>query len=428
MAGEANEPGVPLTFGGGVANRMAETKVPDGFVRAAKDVDISPDGVVSNRDGFTKFIDLAGAHSFWSDPQLEDALVAAGNTLYIMGPSGALSALATNLTGADVHYCMTPIGVYWSDGQVSGGVDVESEPHPWGVETPALVTVSAAAGSLPPGEYAATATYLDARGQEGGATDPKQYITLATPGGISVAVGAALDTAITEARVYITTANGEELQYAGSCSPGAALVVGTTPRGRPLRTENLMPLPPMRYPALAKGRLFGAVDRWLMWSEPMYYGLYKPTTNFIALRGQTITMIALADDPGFCAYVGTDRYTYKFAGDSLETATLTILSHCGVKPGSMARVAPDAVGIPGTQVWVPAWVDARGVPWAGVGGGIVQLHDKFAYPQFDHVAAIFDQRDGISRYIVSGRAGAPSELAFKDSFTAQVIDAGGGRA
>jgi hypothetical protein len=165
-----------------------------------------------------------------------------------------------------------------------------------------------------------------------------------------------------------------------------------------------------------------------MWSEPMYYGLYKPTKNFASLRGQTITMVALSDDVAFCAYIGTDRYTYKFSGDSLETATMTILSHVGVVPGSMAKVAPDAVKIEGAQSWVPAWIDARGVPWAGVNGGIVQLHDKFAYPQFDHVAAIFDQRDGNSRYIVSGRGGAPSTLAFKDTFTAQVVDAGGGHA
>lgn len=406
---------------------MAETKVPQGFARVAKDVDISTDGVVSKRDGFTQFIALSGARSIWNDPQLSFALVAAGATLYRMDSTGALTALATNLTGADVHYCMTPLGAYWSDGQEHGCVDVLGGVHSWGVETPSLVTASATTGSLAAGTYDVSATFVDAQGQEGGAP-PSQSVTLAAAGGISVAVGAAVDPSVTEARVYITTPNGQELQYAGSCAPGGSLVVGTTPRGRPLRTQFCYPLPPMRYPQLSKGRLFGAVDRFLIWSEPLYYGIYNPTKNFTSLRGQTITMLAIADDPGFCAYIGTDRYTYKFAGDSLETAALSILAHCGVVPGSMARVAPDAVKIEGVQTWVPAWVDARGVPWAGVAGGVVQLHDKFAYPQFDHVAAIFDQRDGDSRYIVSGRTGAPSVLAFQDTFTAQVVDAGGGHA
>lgn len=418
---------VPLKLGLGVANRMAETKVPEGFARIATDVDISNDSLVSRRDGFEKFIDLAGTKSLWSDPQLPFMLVAAGTTLYKINPAGGLTAIVETLTGGDVHYCMTPLGVYWSDGQVCGCVDVLGDAHPWGVETPSSITVTAGAGSLNPGTYGVTATFVDSQGQEGGAP-ASQFITLATQGGIAASVGAAIDPAVSEARVSISTPNGEELQYAGSCPPGGSLAIGSAPRGRPLRTQYLTPMPPLRYPALAKGRLFGAVDRWLVWSDPMYYSLRNPTKNFISLRGQTITMLALSDEQGFCAYIGTDRYTYKFAGDSLETASLTILSHVGVMSGSMARVAPDAVKLDGVNVWVPVWVDARGVPYAGVNGGIQQLHDKFAYPQFGQAAAIFDQRDGNSRYIVSGRGGAPSVLAFKDYMTATVIDAGGGNA
>jgi hypothetical protein len=424
MARAGNDESTPLDFGGGVANRMAETKVPDGYARRAQDVDIAADRTVSRRDGYTLFFTLSGSHSVWTDESLDFALVAAGNTLYRVSQSGGLTAIATNLSGADVHCCMTPIGVYWSDGSVCGGVDVLGNAHPWGVETPRLVTVAAVAGSLPAGTYAVTATFANTRG-EGGAP-ASQYITLTAPGNIAATISTAIDGSIDEARVYVTTADGEELQYAASCTPGATLVIGNTPRGRPLRTQKLTPMPPLRYPVLVKGRLFGAIDRYLVWSPPMYYGLTHPTKNYSPLRGQTITMVAMSEEPGFCAYVGTDRYTYRFAGESIETATLNIVSHVGVKPGSMARVAPDAVNLQGVNAWVPVWIDARGVPWAGLAGGLQQLHDKFAYPQLDNAAAIFDQRDGHSRYIVSGRGSAPSKLAFGDSVTAQVIDAGGG--
>ena len=422
---DSNEELITLNLGLGVANRTAETKVPDGFARRAQDVDISNDGVISRREGFEMFVELEGANSFWSDTQVPFALVAAADTLYNMDTSGALTALVDTLTGADVHYCMTPLGVYWSDGQVSGGVDVLGSVSPWGVETPSNVLASITGGSLSPGTYGVTATFVN--GQEGGAP-ALRFVTLNATGGIAVTVGLAMDAAIDEARVYITTPNGQEPQYAGSCAPGGSLTISAAPRGRPLRTQYLSPLPALRYPALSKGRMFGAVDRWLVWSEPMYYGLWNPTKNFISLRGQVITMLALSDEAGFCAYIGTDRYTYRFAGDSLETASLTILSHVGVMPGSMARVAPDAVKLDGVSVWVPVWIDARGVPFAGVGGGMQQLHDKFAYPQLGQVAAVFDQRGGDSRYLVSGRGSAPSVLAFKDTLTATVIDAGGGSA
>jgi hypothetical protein len=413
-----------LRFGGGVANRMAETKVPPGYARKAQDVDISNDGVVGRRDGFTMFAPLAGAHSVWSEESIDFALVAARANLYRLSQSATLTSIAANLSGADVHYCMTPNGAYWSDGAVSGGVDPLGDTFPWGVETPRAVTVSEVAGSLAAGTYAVTATYASARG-EGGAPRSR-FITLDAPGGIQVAVSAAIDSGVDEARVYITTTNGQELQFAASCAPGASVVIGNTPRGRALRTQYLTPLPPLRYPMLAKGRLFGAVDRFLMWSEPLYYGLTNPTKNYAAFRGQTITMLAFSDEPGFCVYIGTDRYTYRYAGETLESAMPNIIAHCGVVPGSMARVAPDALGLQGVNAWVPAWVDARGVPWAGLAGGAQQLHDKFAYPQLSKAAAAFDQRDGNSRWIVSGRGSAPSKLAFGDYVTAKVIDAGGG--
>ena len=95
-------------------------------------------------------------------------------------------------------------------------------------------------------------------------------------------------------------------------------------------------------------------------------------------------------------------------------------------PGSLAYVAPDALGLKGITAWVPVWVDARGVPIAGTGDGLMPLHDKFAYPSFLQAAALFDQRDGQSRYVVSGRGGAPSALAVGDYVTATVVDAGGG--
>lgn len=419
----ANEELPAINFGGGVSNRAHETKTPNGFARGASNVDISRDGTVSQREGFGLFAMLSGAHSLWGDPELPFTLVGGASTLNKLDTNASLTPLVSSLSGSDIHYCMTPIGAYWSDGAQSGCVRADGSSGHWGVNIPFALTVNAVAGALNPGDYAVSATFVDATGQEGGAPS-STFITLSSAGAISVATPSSA-TAV-EARVYVTTTNGKELQYAASCVPGSTVVIGPGPRGRPLRTQYMRPLPPLRFPALTKGRLVGAVGRYLMWSQPQYYGLYHPTHDYTAVRGQTITMVAPSDAPGFLIYVGTDQRTYKLEGDSLENAALSVVSHVGVIPGSMARVAPDAVGIEGLSNWVPVWVDNRGVPYAGTNNGVVQLHDKFAYPQFAQAAAVFDQRDGNSRYIVSGRGGAPSPLAFSDYVTATVINAGGG--
>ena len=427
-----NEPGnsdqddtLPITLGKGVANRMAETKVPDGFARIAQNVDISSDEVISQRDGYTLVEALANAHSIWSDPQLDFALLGDANTLYRMSADETIAALFTGIKGAEIDYCMTPLGVYCSDGAVAKRVHVDGSVSDWGVETPKVAAAVAATGSLDAGTYAVTAKYVNASGEESGAPE-SQYVDVPAGGGILVTPSVPLASGIDEARIYATTANGQELQYVGSTVPGTAFSVGAGARGRPLRTQYLHPLPPLRYPCIKHGRLLGASGRRLIWSEPMYYGLHKPTTNFISLRGQTITMVAASDTSTFLVYVGTDTRTYKWEGNSIEDATLAVISHFGVIPGSMARVSPDAIKLDGIVDPVPVWVDKRGIPYAGTPGGAVQIHDKFAYPIFGAAAAVFDQRDGNSRYLVSGRGGKPSGLTVGDYVTATVTDCGGG--
>jgi len=416
---------VPISFAKGLANRQAETKLPPGYARAAVNVDISNDGVVSRREGYTLFAALPGAHSLWSHPGFMYALVAAGDKLYSLTAEGVLEQAASGLSGGDVHYCMTPIGVYWSDGNVCGKVTLAGDARAWGVETPSNIAVAAlSAGGMDAGAYSVSATFVNSDGEEGGATALKSVDVLAG-GGITVSVPTAVDFNVTEVRVYVTTANGQELQYAGSVVPGSTYMVVATPRGRRLDTNFMRPVPPMRYPQLKHGRLIGAVDRRLVWSEPMRYGLYRYATNFASLPA-TITMVAAADATAFLMYIGTDARAYKFEGESLEQATLTVLAHIGVVPGSMAMVSPDALAIEGVTTWSPVWVDKTGVPTAGVQGTAVPLHTKFAYPQFAAMAATFFQKDGDSRYIAAGRGSRPSVLTVGDYVTAKVIDAGGG--
>jgi hypothetical protein len=417
---------VPIAFSHGVANRMSEVKTPAGFARSAQNVDIGADGVVGQRPGYALAAALPGAHSLWAHPELPFALVAASSTLYRVDPSLVLTSLVTTLSGADVHYHMTPLGVYWSDGVACGCINVDGQASSWGVQTPPTCSVAVASlGGLDAGTYAVAITYMNEDGVESGAT-ASQFVTILQGGGITVATPASTDPTIAGVRIYVTTANGQELQYAGSVLAGATYAIGPAPRGRSLRTQYLQPLPALRYPWLKNGRLFGAVGRFLMWSEPLRYGLYEPSKNFIALRGDDITMVAAADTPEFFLYLGTHKRTYKFTGDSLETAALSVLSHSGVIPGSMALVAPDALHIENVTTWSPVWIDTRGVPIAGVQTTVTPLHEKFVYPLFDTTAAAFDQREGNSRYLVSGRGGAPSPLAFSDSVTATVHNSGGG--
>lgn len=422
----------PLAFAKGVANRMPETKVPSGYVRAADNVDYSSAGTVTRRDGYALFAALPGAHSLWSRPELDYALVADATQLYKLQPNGELTAVATGLSGAEVHYAATPVGVYWSNSEVCGRVRPNGTAAPWGVAVPAAsftLTAVEGRGGLDAGTYGVTLTFVDEYGEESGAPSTA-WVDVAAGGGIRlgsvpspVNAGAAV-----EARVYVTGANSSGLFFAAAIAPGtSSYTLGAGWRGRELKTQFCTPLPPLRYPALKSGRLFGLLGTRLVWSEPLYYGLTRATQDFIVASREPPTMLALPDGPRFVAYIGTGTTTYLLEGESIDDAHLSIAAHQGVQSGSMAVVAPDALDIEGLNTPVPVWVDNVGVPIAGTpSAGLVPLHKNFVYPVYDKAAALFARVEGEDRYLVSGRGGRVSGLVASDRVVAKVYNNGGG--
>jgi hypothetical protein len=414
---------VSLAFGQGVANRVAATKLPKGFVIGADNVDFSDSGVPSRRAGFTELAALAGAHSFCTPADVPFGLVADATTLYSVHLDGSLKALVTGLDGGSVHYQQTPLGVYWSNGDRCGKVAADETTHAWGVElVPSFGLVVLGTGGLEAGTYGVSLAFANVALEEGAAT-ATQFIDVPDGGGIQVGgIPAPMDADTSEVRVYVTTANGTELQYAGSAPGGASsYVIDAGRRGRQLgATQFCVPYPPVLFPRLKAGRLIGAQGTYFVWSEPLYYGLFNPLKNFIRLHGEPITMVAVPDSESFVVYLGTDTHTYVLRGESIDTARVSIASHIGVIPGSMTVIQPDALGLDFVTQPVPVWVDKRGVPMVGAVESMVPLSDKFVYPLFDSASAFFSQREGMSRYIVSGRGGAAPGLAVSDSVVAHV--------
>lgn len=411
---------------GGVDNRSHETRIPDGFVRHADNVDILPDGVTRSRDGYELWVPLPGAHSLWTHELLTFSLVADAGALYRMDDGGALTTLATGLNGSPVSYALVGRRVRWSNGAQTGQVELDGTPALLGMETPlpSFVVAAVANGGLFAGRYGVTMTFASASREEGGAPETA-WVDVPEGGGILITdVPASSDGSAVEARIYATTANGTELFHAGSTVPGAAqYLVGTGTRTRLLATQFCEPFPPAQHLLAKAGRLLGAVDRDLVWSLAMYYGLCRPTQTRMRLP-DAITMVAAPDSPQFVLYVGTRKKVYVLAGESIDSCTLNVACAAGVIPGSMAMVPADALAMDGVLTPVPVWAGTDGVPYAGLLAGVVPLSKVFAYPIYDQAAAAFVQQDGLSRFLVSGRGGKTSGAAMGDHVSVEVIDAG----
>ncbi len=431
---ETSDGRVHLSFGAGVDNRSHLTRLAEGYVREADNVEIDAHGIGRMRDGYQLAQALPGAHSLWTHPLLTFALVADASALYRMDADGTLTALVHGLNGSRVSYAVIGQRVHWSNGVQTGALDLSATPMPGGMPTPSpsFGVAAVANGGLFAGRYGVTLTFGAASREEGGAPDTV-YVDVPDGGGIQLSnVPTDPSGAATEARVYVTTANGTELFYAGSALPGVSqFLVGAGSRTRLLTTQFCEPFPAATHLLGKSGRLFGAVGRRLVWSQPLYFGLWRPTENSMLLPDE-ITMIAAPDSSEFLLYVGTRKKVYLLMalrsmvsrGESLEKAELSVASAAGVIEGSMVMAPAEMLRMQGVLTPIPLWVGSDGVPYAGTVSGVVPMSSQFAYPVYDQAAAAVVQQNGLSRYIVSGRGGRTSGLAMTDSATATVIEAG----
>lgn len=417
---------IPLSVAGGVDNRAHPTRLADGFVRVADNVDIDASGVPSSREGYELWVELPGAHSAWTDDLLTFALVADATTLYRLDDDGTLTTLVTGLNGSPVSYAAIAQRVRWSNGVQTGQVALDGTTMPLGVSTPlpSYGVTAVANGGLFAGSYGVTMTFADAAGEEGGAPETV-YVDVAEGGGIQVS-NVPTDPAgtATTARLYVTGANGTDLLYAGSALPGAAsFLIGAGDRGRMLITQFCEPFPPSDCLLAMNGRLLGALGRDLVWSLPLYYGLTRPSQCSLRLPDE-IVMLAAPESDGFLLYVGTRKKTYVLRGESIDSCTLKAANAAGVVPGAVAMVPANVLALDGVLTPTPVWAGADGVPYAGTVNGVVPLSEHFVYPIYDRAAAIHVDDGGRSRFIVAGRGGRTSGLAMGDYASAEVIDAG----
>lgn len=417
---------VHLPFGHGIDNRSHATALDAGYVRQASNVDIDRDGIGHSREGYGLWIDLPGAHSGWDHPMLTFALVADAPTLYRLDDAGTLRTLVTGLNGGKLSYGQIGQHVFWSNGVQTGKLDLSGEPAPWGVETPlpSFGVTAIATGGLYAGTYGVTMTFADANREEGGAPDTV-FVDVPEGGGIRI-TDVPVDAAgmATEARIYVTEANSNELFYVGSANPGVGqFIVGAGQRLRLLATQFCEPFPAAGNLLGKAGRLIGSIGRRMVYSQAMYYGLWRPTQNSKTFPDE-ITMIAAPDTAQFMLYIGTRKKVYLLQGDSIDSCTLSVVCAAGVQPGSMVMVPAEVLHMDGVIAPIPLWAGTDGVPYAGSLSGVLPLSDKFVYPVYDQAAAAFVQQGGHSRFIVSGQGGRTSGLAMKDTVSVEVIHQG----
>lgn len=398
----------------GVDNKTRETTVAGNVAREAVDVDFLTGSKVVSRVGYSApVLATALGHSLWGDDMVPFALfVDAGHLQAFFADESAQSVLEGLAPGLPVSYQRINDLVYWSNSAQRGIVGMDLIASDWACANPAGQPDAAAqaAGSFTPGQVQITVTFIDSRGRESGSALPVVIDLAEGQGGIRLtAIPQPEDPDVVAVRIYTSKPNGTVLYRHAQIPVGTTTytLLGTAD-GPQLATFNLQPMPAGHIVREFSGRLLVANGRFLMWSEPLRYGLFNPAENYIALPDRLSLMESVSSGTDAAGvFVATSNRTMWLSGRTPAGWQQRIAYPFGAVPGSSTTTSAEAWGLEGVKEPVPCWMATNGQVCVGLPGGQVATFtpDTYAASVGERGAAIMRERDG-QRHLLIAQTGA----------------------
>lgn len=392
--------------------KLKQSTAPFGtFMREIINCDISEEGPLKRRRGYTNVIGATAGGSLWSDDA--QAYYADGGTMFSVSSSVVATSVAgASLNpGAPVSFVSAPMGgAYWTDGLTLGyvlnGVSIPVAPP-----NPTVVpVVTQGVGNLAAGIYSYAFTYVDSAGRESGATPTVAVTLLAGTSLIFALIGAPAYTM----NVYISGPNGVVMHRRAQIITGGATTVNSLTSGPECTTVGLVNMPAGRFVRYNNGRLMVAVGSLLFFSKPFMPGLFDPTMDYIPFP-TTITMVEAVSNQG--VYVAADQ-TYWLEGDVAKTDLKAPLQFGAIMGSGITR--PD---IPGCF-----WMSTRGIVVGNDNGSVVELQAENVMINLSaNGASLMMDRDGVVQLMTTmyGATLTPESEGSKYT-SAEIADASSG--
>lgn len=379
--------------------------------RIILNADVTAKGQIRRRDGFTRKITLSSPHSLWAGSTCMLCLV--GTTLYRLD-SGAAVSIGT-IGGVTARTYFEEVGdlVYLSNPYTNKIFDPsDNSLSVWGLAVPNGPTLTSTTGGLDAGTYYVCLTTYDSNDNLSGSS-PISEIVLSSSGGIAVG-GRASNTV-----VWCTDPNGDIFYRVGDVST----ITGSI-SVEPLPTLFVSQPPFMDYICHAFGRMWGARENKVYYSEPFHLDWFKLGTNYFEFA-TTVTMVARMRTGLF---IGCEDRTYCMLGtEPKEMQQLDV--GAGAVSGTLAYCnniieLGDTISPPEKKhVSVPVWVSQEGIVAGNPAGRIFNLSQgKVKFSPGNEGAALYRQRDGDFQYLASFYSGPDSDsLGIGDEATIEVI-------
>jgi len=365
----------------GIDQLSDETSLIEGTVRDAQNILIDRDGNFERRPGYTLRVPGSGYHSSYSSKR-GWLLICQKNVINILDPETfSLTPIVSMNDSSLTSFTEYNDNLYFVNRGSSGMFRTnEAVVRDIGLSLPSISPSFAASsnGTLHPGTYGITYTIVDEFGEESG-TGPIQTVELPNGGGIIGSMFAIVSDH--KWRIYMTTADGEELYQADEFTANVATyIIDDHRQERQAETLHLKPLPYGLTIRSHGARLYVADKNHISYSSAFRPHLYNPATHFIPIIGYPYMMesieagIYVSDNTGVRFYQGKEPAEFVIVDSSPERA---IFGTSAVIPGHF--MSEDFNIYDRVVVWLSRLGYQVGLPT----GEVVSLHkDQVKLPNY----------------------------------------------
>ena len=370
----------------------------------------SEEGRLTKREGYTEVAALTNGHSLWSGATC--ILVMDGTTLKRL--TGGTLTTIEDIGGlvAPMAYSEVADLVYLSNQYYNGIFNPATNTlSAWGITLPVGPVISSTSGSLPAGIY--HVCFTQTSGNDISGNGPISQITLSSEGGISIG------NRPSGAVVWCTDPNGDIFYRIGET--GTIVNITTV---EPLPSLFCSPPPYLTCICHAFGRMWGARDNILYYSEPFHLDWWKLGAN----RFEFATDITLIAKVKTGLFVGCEDRTYCLLGTKPEEMHQLDVG-AGAVPGTLAYCNDiielgDTISPPEKKhASVPVWVSQEGVVAGNPVGRLFSLsQQKVKFVPGNIGASLYRKKDGQFQFLTSfPKGGEQDGLGMSDDATVEVI-------
>lgn len=379
--------------------------------RIILNADVTEEGRIVKRDGYIKSLSMTDAHSLWAGG---NAMLCADNGKLYRIQQGAKVELCS-VSGPKDHLSYTDVGslVYISNYYWHGILDPsDNSISDWGMDLPEQPVVSSTTGSLPAGTYQVCFTLSD--GETISGNGPIAGIILSSDNS-----GISISNRPSSGIVWVTDPNGDIFHPVGEQDS-----ITAPPGVEPLPSFLCGPPPYMRYLTYAFGRMWGARDSVLFYSESFHLDWFKQGMNRFDFYDD-ITMIAKVPTGLF---VGCRNKTLFLKGTNPKEMQM-VDAGPGAVPGTLQYCNDlgelgDIISPPEkTHVNVPVWVGQNGIVAGNQAGRLYSLSErKVKFAPGEEGASLFRKKDGRFQFLTGFKSGSEgSGFGISDDATCEVI-------